>query len=85
MRLNDEERSETVVLNHRRPAHQYLILCVCVFDGTGTCGVAIDCPQGRMQNVNTHLRWGGGQEGRGLDEQVMGWTDGGAGRGGAEG
>lgn len=26
---------------------------------TGTCGVGIDCPQGRMQNVNTHLRWGG--------------------------
>lgn len=25
----------------------------------GTCGVGIDCPQGRMQNVNTHLRWGG--------------------------
>lgn len=45
-------------------------------------GVAIDCPQGRMQNVNTHLRWGGGQEGRGLDEQVMGRTDGGASGGG---
>lgn len=43
----------------------------------GTCGVAIDCPQGRMQNVNTHLRWGGGQEGRGLHEQVMGRSDGG--------
>lgn len=26
---------------------------------TGTCGVGIDCPEGRMQNVNTHLRWGG--------------------------
>lgn len=39
----------------------------------GTCGVAIDCPQGRMQNVNTHLRWGGtGGEGR--DEPMMGWT-----------
>lgn len=35
-----------------------------------------------MQNVNTHLRWGGGQEGRGLGEQVMGRTDGGAERGG---
>lgn len=33
---------------------------VCV-GGTamGTCGVGIDCPQGRMRNVNTHLRQGG--------------------------
>lgn len=40
----------------------------------GTCGVGIDCPQGRMQNVNTHLRWGGTGGGR-VDEQMMGRTD----------
>ena len=35
-------------------------VCVCVrVTVMGTCGVEIDCPQGRMQNVNTHLRWGG--------------------------
>lgn len=75
MRQNNDERSETVVLNHHQAARQFLILCVCSCDGMGTCGVTIDCPQGRMQNVNAHLRWGGGQQGRGLDEQVMGRAD----------
>lgn len=55
-------------------------MCVCVHEcvrsGRGTCRAAIDCPQGRMQNVNIHLRWGGtGGEGR--DERMMGWTGGG--------
>lgn len=45
-----------------------------------TCRVAIDCPQGRIQNVNTHLRWGG-TGGEGLNERMMAQTWGVAGWG----
>lgn len=55
-----EQREYSVILTDQVRLHVNISLsdCVCV-TVMGTCGVGIDCPQGRMQNVNTHLRWGG--------------------------
>lgn len=49
---------------------------ICVFllvTAMGTCRAGIDCPQGRMRNVNNHLHWGG-TAGR-VEEKTMGRTD----------
>lgn len=46
-----------------------------VLTATGTCRVEIDRPQGRIQNVNTHLRRGG-TGGAGVEGLTRtGWMD----------